>query len=77
MARPSRFNEEIKKNESLATELITGVKGRGKQKWQSLNVRDILCPMNILSFNAFFVHIKGAETSYLHVCFWVDNFLTT
>ena len=62
MARPSRFNEEIKKNESLATELITGVKGRGKQKRQSLNVRDIRCPMNILSFNVFFVHIKGAET---------------
>ena len=50
-----RFNEKIKNNESRATKLITGVNGNRKQKWQSLNVRDTRCPLNISSFNICYV----------------------
>ena len=54
-----RFNEKIRKNESLATKLITGVKGKRKQilKWQSLNVRDTRCPLNISSLNICYVQV--------------------
>ena len=60
VARPSRFSENIKKNEL--------VNGKRKQKCQSLNVRDIRCPMNISSwsFRVSYLQIKGEEILYLH-----------
>ena len=71
VARPSRFNKYMK-SKFLSTEPITG------KKWQLLNVRYIRCSMNISSLNVSYVHIKGAETSYLQIMFfWFNNFLTT
>ena len=43
-----------------------GLNGKRNHERQSLNVRDIQCPMNILSFNVSYVQIKGEEISYLH-----------
>ena len=70
VTRPSWFNEKIKKNEFLATKLIIGVNRKRKQKWQSLNVRDIRCVINISSFHVSYVHIKGAKTWYLQIIYF-------
>ena len=70
VTRLSGFNEKIKENESLETKLITGVNGKRKLNWQSLNVRDIRCPMNISSLNVSYVHTKGWKHRTFMLCFF-------
>ena len=57
VARPSRFSENIKKND-LAN-------GKRKQKCQSLNVRDIRCLINISSWSFHVSYLQIKEEKFL------------